>query len=396
MKHIFLLVDDDFPSTKAAPLMMRQLAREFHRQGYNVFLISPSSEVQGHFEINEEEGISIVHFYSPPLKNVNKLKRAIRESLLSYRLFRTRKLFFRQGKSLLVYYSPSIFFGPFVCYMKKRLNCVSYLILRDIFPQWAVDTGIMSKYSPIYIYFKIFEFINYYAANRIGVQTTSNLDFFTQYPKFKQKAEVLFNWFDSSKLNTGNGLRERYELEDKIIYFFGGNIGHAQDMMNIFRLAKVMQPYEKAFFLLVGKGDEFDLLKEQIQSFGLKNILLLPQVPQNEYFEMLSQIDIGLFSLHSGHLTQNIPGKTFGYMAYSKPILGSINQGNDLLRIVMDNEAGLVSINPDDDAFFSNACMLLNSEELRMKFGQNGRQLIDSVFSVASSVKQIVNVVEQR
>ncbi len=389
--NIFLIVDDDFPSTKAAPLMMRQLAHEFKRKGHDVVLISPSAEVNGKYEVHEEQDIEIIHFYSPPLKNVNRILRTIRESLLSFRLFRCRKVFLRPGASVLVYFSPSIFFGPFVSYLKKKLKCKSYLVLRDIFPQWTVDAGLMSVHSPIYCYFKTFECINYKAANVIGVQTTHCLDYFKKY----QNTEVLYSWFDNmEQLYSGSGLRKRYGLEDKIIYFFGGNIGHAQDMMNVFRLAKAMQPYEKAFFLLVGKGDEFDLLKEQIQNHGLKNILLLSQVPQSEYFEMLSQVDIGLFSLHSGHLTQNIPGKTFGYMAYSKPILGSINQGNDLLHIVMDNEAGLVTVNPDDTAFFNNALMLLNSEELRMKFGQNGRKLIDSVFSVENAARQILKAVE--
>ena len=165
---------------------------------------------------------------------------------------------------IIIYYSPSIFFGAFVKKLKKLWNCKSYLILRDIFPQWTIDNNILKENSIITKYFRYFEKLNYDAADRIGLMSYKNKQWFDNYYR-NNKSETLHNWTKSTNLEKKfNKYRKKFNLEDKIIYFYGGNIGHAQDMMNIFRLALKMKDHKKAHFLIVGAGDEYDLLKKEI------------------------------------------------------------------------------------------------------------------------------------
>ena len=175
-----------------------------------------------------------------------------------------------------------------------------------------------------------------------------------------------------------------------MVFFYGGNVGVAQDMDNLIRLAARLQDEPSAYFLIVGDGSEVPRLKAAIAERGLTNIALHPAVGQREYISMLSEFDIGLISLDRGLKTQNFPGKMLGYMYHAMPMLASINPGNDLQTILEAHEAGLVCVNGDDDRFAAHARRLLADAELRNRLGRNARSLLESTFSASGAAGQIL------
>lgn len=391
---ICLIVDDYMPdSIKVAAKMMHELAIEFQKDGHIVTVIAPNPTLNTNLDIITLNGIKICRFKSGEIKNVSKVKRAINETLLSYKAWSICNSIFKNDKhDLIVYYSPSIFFGTLVKKLKKLWNAPSYLILRDLFPQWVIDNGMLNENSLITKYFKYFETLNYDGADMIGLMSQKNLDWFNKKHNYKYKTELLYNWAsDTLNLNKNIKYREKLSLEDKIIYFYGGNMGHAQDMMNLIRLAKNMQEFPKAHFLFVGAGDEVEIIKNAVKEQNIINITILPPVNQKEFLEILSQVDVGLFTLNYNHKTHNFPGKLLGYMCESKPILGSINPSNDLKEVVEDANAGFISINGKDDLLFENAKKLLD-DKTRKTIGANAKQLLKDSFSVKSTIKQILKL----
>ncbi len=105
---------------------------------------------------------------------------------------------------------------------------------------------------------------------------------------------------------------------------------------------------------------------------------------------MLTEFDVGLILLNRKFKTQNFPGKMLGYMLHSMPILASINPGNDLQDILEEKQAGLVSINGDDQQFHDNAVRLIEDVNLRRQLGANARFLMESTFSVSRAAQQIL------
>jgi glycosyltransferase involved in cell wall biosynthesis len=304
---------------------------------------------------------------------------------------RGRQFFKDNPCDLIIYYSPTIFFGSLVKRLKKKFRCPSYLILRDLFPQWAVDAGILRK-GLVYHYLKWKERQHHEAADIIGVQSPANLLYFRENGLDKKyRLEVLYNWttLEEKSILPGDH-RKRLGLQGKVVFFYGGNIGIAQDMDNVVRLAVNLQNEPDAYFLLVGEGSEVPRLRAEIASKGLMNIAIHPAVGQREYLSMLSEFDVGLISLDHSLKTQNFPGKMLGYMYYSTPMLASINPGNDLKVILEDNEAGLVCINKDDETFATFARRLLADEALRLRLGRNARALLESTFSVSGAARQIL------
>ena len=168
------------------------------------------------------------------LKNIGKIRRTINEMLLPLEVlgywFFNREI---RKTELIVTYSPTIFWGMAIKVMKCCHKAKNYLILRDIFPQWAVDSGIIGKYSPITLLFRLFERINYSAADIIGVQSPGGRLYFQNTPYLK-KVKVLYNWVELAPSNNQTlGIREKYHWNDKVLFFYGGNMGLAQDMDNL-------------------------------------------------------------------------------------------------------------------------------------------------------------------
>ncbi|TGL98122.1 glycosyltransferase WbuB [Leptospira barantonii] len=394
--RICIVVDDYMPhSTKIAAKMMHDLAKGFLTLGHKVVVVTPGPELNKPYEITDLDGVRIYRFRSGQIKNVSKIKRAINESLLSWRAWRAlRKIFNEESNELILYYSPSIFWGPLINKLKKLWKARSYLVLRDFFPQWAIDNGLLGKNSLITKYFKFFESLNYRSADRIGIQSPKNLEWFqTQFAR-RKGTEVLYNWAENSSNNSKTNFksyRSTLGLDGKVVFFYGGNIGHAQDMSNIVRLAENVKEYPKAHFLLIGSGDEVELVRDSVQRKSLNNLTLLDPVSQDEFKRILAEFDIGLFSLHKNHQTHNFPGKVLGYMVEGMPILGCVNPGNDLKDVIENAKAGFVSVSGEDSLLKENAIRLMD-ESLRNSMGLNAKKLLEDRFSISSAMSQILDV----
>ncbi|GAL24290.1 putative glycosyltransferase [Vibrio variabilis] len=144
----------------------------------------------------------------------------------------------------------------------------------------------------------------------------------------------------------------------------------------------------------MGQGDEVDLLQQKQKEWHLDNVTYWPSVPQDEFKQLLKQVDVGLFSLSKHHKTHNFPGKLLGYMVESKPMLGSVNGGNDLIELVNDSSAGIVHVNGEDEKLLQSARELLDSEEYRKTLGSNGYQLLSREFSVEAIASQLLSITE--
>ncbi|RHX91213.1 glycosyltransferase WbuB [Leptospira yasudae] len=396
--RICIVVDDYLPeSMKVAAKMMHELAVGLKSVGHEVTVITPGIGVSFSFKVDEFDGLKVLRFYSGPIKNISKVRRLINEILLSWRSWKTLKGYLVSNPhDFIIYYSPSIFWFGLIRKLKQIWNAPAYLILRDLFPQWVVDAGLIKENGIITAFLRYCEKKNYKVADRIGVQSPANERWFLEKHGEFKNVQVLYNWASSLRFqNSQIQFREKLKLQNKIVFFYGGNLGQAQDMMAILRLAKRMSSHNEAHFLLVGAGDEFELVERKIATENISNVTLMSAVPQEEYKKMLSEFDIGLFTLNGKHRTHNFPGKILEYMAQGKPILGSINPGNDLQEVIQSGKAGFVSVSGEDDLFYRNALQLLD-KNIREKCGKNSEILLRSKFSVDSAISAILRTSENQ
>jgi glycosyltransferase involved in cell wall biosynthesis len=389
--RILLLVDCYVPNTKSSATQMHDLAMEFQRREHEVVVLTPSDKISADVEIATEEGVRVVRVRTRKIKGASRVFRAVEEIRLSSVIWRRAKRFLRAHPAdLIVFYSPTIFWSALVKRLKSVWGCPAYLILRDIFPAWAVDAGAL-RTGLVYRFFRRREIQQYEVADHIAVQSPANLGYFSrEFAARRYPVEVLYDWANLHEEDLpATNYRKRLGLDGKVVFFYGGNLGVAQDVDNIVRLAARLSPEDHIRFLLVGDGSEAARLRGALAENGLHTVQVLPAVSHREYLAMLSEFDVGLLSLDRRLKTHNVPGKLLGYMYWSKPTLASINPGNDLFEILEKNSAGLCVLNGDDKSLALAALRLANDANLRASIGRNARQLLERDFSVVHAVSQI-------
>ena len=408
---IALLVDVYIPVAQAAAVMMHDLAKEIQSRGHDVTIITPTASIDSPWETEQIDGIKVVRVKTPDFKNIKRsstnpiarklanIKRGFIEGRLSSFMWQSAEDYFKNNKSdLIVYYSPTIFFGELVQKLKTLWQAPSYMIIRDIFPQWLVDAGEISPLHPGLWYMRHKEKINYKAADTIGIQSPANKNYFIENGYDHGKTfNVIFNWTDNNRFMPATGKwRKEFGFEETdVIFFFGGAFTEAQDMPNLLRLAENIADIPNAKFLFVGKGAKYDEVDVIIKSRNLTNVVLRPAVDHETFLEIMADIDIGLITLRQNLRTHNVPGKLLDYLVFGKPVLASLNAGNDLSNILNESGAGFAFENSEDDKLAEAARKLATNKSLRESAGHKGLELQRKQFSVTRAADQILKDIDK-
>lgn len=383
--RLLLVVDVFTPTRTSAAVQMHDLAAALSQMGHTCTVVTPDHRINDSFVLEQSHGFSVLRVRSTALKQIGLIRRALREVWLSTRMwkgFRNSPLLQERFDGV-VFYSPTIFLGRFISKLKKLYRCPAYLILRDVFPDWTADLGEMRK-GPHYWFFKAVAKYQYHVADAIGIESEGNRKYFQD----SQKVELLDNWIAVESDDADYALPR--ELVAKTILVYAGNMGVAQDMDNLLRLARRLGDRSDVRLLLVGSGTERSRLEREVRSAALSNVVFLPEVAPAELRTLLRQCQIGVLSLDKRLKTHNVPGKLLSYLEAGLPVLGSVNPGNEVKRLVDESGVGLISWNGDDNAFADAAMRLIDEQNERQQMGLAARDICQSRFSSKRAASQIL------
>jgi glycosyltransferase involved in cell wall biosynthesis len=341
--------------------------------------------------------VQVLRLAALTTKDVGYVRRTIAEALLPFKMLRgIRRSALRSVQwDAAVWYSPSIFLGLLVGALKRSANCRSYLILRDIFPEWAVDMGILRK-GFAYRFFKWVESYQYAVADVIGVQSASNLGYLAEWAnKPGRRLEILHNWLAAAP-DTGCSINvAKTPLAGRTIFVYAGNMGVAQGMDILLDLATRMKDRRDVGFLFVGRGSDASRLRTLAAARALDNVVFRDEIDPAEMPGLLRQCHIGIVALDPRHRTHNVPGKFLAYMQAGLPVLARVNAGNDLAAMVAAEHVGIAYVGESLDAFESLAAQLCNNEPMREEMSSNARRLAESAFSVTAVAGQITKALSE-
>ncbi len=389
------IITDSFPPLKnSGAIQIRDLSIEFVRQGHEVVVITPSSEIINPYLLSEMDKVQVLILKAPKIKDIGYFRRAIGEYFMPFIMIRhlKRNSLIDNNLDGIITYAPSIFLGPLANMLKKKNNCKNYLILRDIFPQWAVDVGLLSNYGLPYYLLKRVERYLYSTADIIGVQTPANLKYFNENVVYRTgHIEVLQNWLAVNKSKTCSIVVENSILKGRKIFVYAGNMGVAQGLSVFTDLVDSLSTQKSIGFLFVGRGNAVVSLRQAVKARGLDNILIYDEIEPQEIHALYQQCDVGIISLDKRHKTHNIPGKFLSYMQSGLPVLAAINSGNDLEHIINSNKVGCVSTNHSVDVLKKLVEEIV--ENVLSDDGTKNRclKLYKDMFSPKKAVEQIIN-----
>lgn len=394
--RIVLIADTFFPLRTSGAVQLRDLSQEFVRQGHQLTVLLPSSDLNEQWRIEELTGIRILRLKAPKTKDISYVWRTINEFLMPFAMLRNlRKSPLAQEKwDGVAWYSPTIFLGPIVSALKRTNSCRSYLIIRDIFPEWAADMGLMSR-GFIYRVFKAIANYQYSVADVIGVQSPGNRAYFTDWLVGHNRCvEVLQNWLANAPVTGCSISIDKTVLAGRKIFVYAGNMGVAQGMCILLDLAERLKYRLDVGFLFVGRGSEAQRLRADARQRGLENVVFFDEIDPAEIPGLYAQCNVGLIALDPRHKTHNIPGKFLSYMQAGLPVLASINPGNDLVELISTEQVGRVCTDTSVDRMAANALELIDTFGQITGFKNRCHALAARLFSPEIAVKQIVSALQ--
>ena len=392
MMRIALIADAYPPMRSSGAVQLRDLSKEFFRQGFLTTVLIPSAELEVPWLLEEMNGVQVLRLKAPKTKDIDYVRRTVGEFLMPFMMLHNlRKSPLANVKwDGVVWYSPTIFLGPIVSVLKKGSKCRSYLIIRDIFPEWAVDMGLLRR-GLVYGFFKAVECYQYSVANVIGVQTLANLSYFDHWiQRDKQRVEVLQNWL-ADEPDTGCSIVvAEGPLAGRKIFVYAGNMGVAQGMDVLLDMAEQLQGRKDIGFLFVGRGHDAERLQRKANTSGLNNVAFYDEIDPKEIPGLYAQCHIGLVALDPRHKTHNIPGKFLSYMQCGLPVLATINPGNDLETLITTERVGRVCSDSSIVNLQRQAEELIDAITVDPEISFRCKSLSARLFSPEVAVNQII------
>jgi glycosyltransferase involved in cell wall biosynthesis len=369
---------------------MRDLAAELVKSGHDPTVIIPDRQLATPWAVQSERGVRVLRVAAADFRAGGNVHRAIVEACLPFVLYRglRRSPLRSEAWDAVVWYSPSIFFGPLVWLMRRTRRFSTYLILRDIFPEWTLDLGIMRK-GPAYAFFKAVAALQYRIADTIGIQSPSNAVYLRRWSAGR-RIEVLQNWLAPAP-NAGCRLTvASTSLAGRTVFVYIGNMGVAQSLDIFLDAAELLQQRADIGFLFVGRGTDSKRLATEASARKLRNMLFHDEIEPEESSGLLAQCHVGLVALDPRHKTHNVPGKFLSYMQAGLPVLARVNAGIDLADLIEREQLGSVYFGDSTQELAQAMERLADSPQERERMATRARAVYEHSFSPSAAVRQIV------
>lgn len=334
------------------------LMREFLKNGHEVFIASPAerrndmptSVIEYNSSKDWHAHLHILKIRTGNIQKTNFVEKGISTILLEKQLKNGIKKYFSDVKfDVVLYTTPPITLVKPVLYIKKRDGAYSYLMLKDIFPQNAVDIEIISKSGLkgiLYKYFRQKEKILYKISDTIGCMSKANVDYIRNQNKYliNRTIEVCPNSVEVMDLSVDEfqrkQIREKYGIpEDKTVFVYGGNLGKPQGIHFLIECLRNCHN-DDAFFLIIGNGTEYSRIENYIKENEPKCVKLLNRLPQADYDAMIGSCDVGLIFLDHRFTIPNFPSRLLGYMQAKIPVLAATDPNTDIGKTIVDGGFG--------------------------------------------------------
>jgi glycosyltransferase involved in cell wall biosynthesis len=376
----------------------QDLLRKFRNEGHHVTIICPNerryNQTTKFVHLN---GVSILKVWTPNFQKTNIIEKGITTLFIENIFFFAIKKYINYRKfDLILYSTPPITYTNLIKRIKKAAHAKTYLLLKDIFPQNAVDLRIMKNNSLIYNYFRRKEIILYQISDHIGCMSLENMKYLLKHnPEIDfQKVEVNPNSIEIRSRNKHSQKKdevlEKYGIpKNKVLFLFGGNLGLPQGIQFLKQHIKYCKPIINSYFLIVGNGTEFGQLKIWIEQDNISNACLISELSKFEFDQLLNIVDVGLIILNPLFTIPNFPSRLLSYLENKLPVICATDVSTDIGRIAEANNFGFNCLTSDSETFFDYIIKLLNSE-LRLTMGENGYQFLQNEYSSDISYNKII------
>lgn len=376
------------------------LLRTLRDKGHNVYSVSPyERRIAKNTDLVCEHGIHSLRVKIGNITKCNTIEKGISTLLVESQYKNAIKKYFSDVKFDLVLYStPPITLVNVIKYVKQRDNATSYLMLKDIFPQNAVDLGMLSKKGMMGILYRFFRHKEkklYSVSDHIGCMSKANCDYVinNNHDVDPDKVEICPNSIEVVDVSLTEkekiAMRNKYGIPlNKKVFVYGGNLGKPQGIPFIIDCLKTQQNNEDVYFLIVGDGTEFHKLKAYFDEANPQNMKLMRRLPKDDYDRMIAACDVGMIFLDHRFTIPNFPSRLLSYMQAHLPVFACTDPNTDVGKIITEGGFGWWC-ESDDAAAFMDIMAKINADCI-VEYGNRAFDYLKSNYTSEIAYKTIM------
>ena len=403
MNILFLTMSSGFANIEARGIYT-DLMRKFRDEGHEVYIIHPNERRTGRpTEVKNKGRIHCLGVRTLNVTKTNVVEKGIGQLMLESQFKRALKRFFGGVKfDVILYSTPPITFNNVIKYAKKASGgkALTYLLLKDIFPQNAVDMGMLSKTGVkgvLYNMFRRKEEELYRISDYIGCMSPANVRYVLDHnPEVdSEKVEVAPNSYDvdSSSCNPQKEeiaeIRKKYEIPtDKPVLIYGGNLGIPQGIPFLMECMEANADREDCHFVIVGSGTYYQRLAEWFKKRKPKAVTVMKGLPKADYDKLVSTCQVGLIFLDYRFTIPNFPSRLLSYLEYKMPIIACTDPNCDTGIIARENGFGMYTPSNDVKAFTHAVDSMLGSDIKAM--GERGYEFLMANYLVEHTYNAVM------
>lgn len=385
------------------------LMRKFRDEGHNVYIVTAAERRLGQeTSLVESHGVHILNVKTLNVQKTSIVEKGIGTLLMENQFKAAIKKYIGDVEfDLITYSTPPITFTNVVKYLKrKNPQAVSYLQLKDIFPQNAVDIGMMSKTGIkglLYKFFRKKEQALYKASDFIGCMSPANVNFVLEHnPEIDAtRVEVAPNSIEltpelsaseerAKRSTEQTYIRYKYQLpSDRPILIYGGNLGKPQGIDYLVKCLDANKNRKDCYFVVVGSGTEYPRLEAWYNANLNLNVKLMKGLPKADYDLLVRSCDVGMIFLDHRFTIPNYPSRLLSYLENKMPVLCATDVNTDIGKIAEENGYGYWCESNSVEAFTRILDKMIHSD--RKAMGEKGYQFLKENYLVEHTYRAIVS-----
>jgi glycosyltransferase involved in cell wall biosynthesis len=378
------------------------LMRKFRDEGHQVYIVSPRERRKGEkTRLYETGGVRILGVRTLNLQKTNVIEKGIGQVLVETQFKKAIKKHLGNTKvDSILYSTPPITFPKVIQFLKQtNPQAKTYLLLKDIFPQNAVDLGMMSKSGVkgfLYRFFRKKEKKLYTLSDHIGCMSPANVRYVVEHnPEVNpEKVEVAPNSYDSMEFvaptkEQVDEIRAKYDLPtDKPVFIYGGNLGKPQGIPFLIQCLEANKNRTDCHFVVIGNGTEYGKMEAWYKATQPASVSVLSTLSKEDYDRLVRACDVGLIFLDYRFTIPNYPSRLLPYLMEKKPIIAATDPNCDTGSIAEQNGYGYWCPSNDVSAFTQCVDKMLKSDLVQM--GENGYQFYLNNYTVEHTYNAIM------
>ena len=380
------------------------LLRNLQNKGNKIFVVSPLErrlKLKSNLTITENS--QILNIKTLNIQKTNLLEKGLATLVIEYQYLFAIKKYFKEVKfDIIVYSTPPITFSKVINYIKKRDSAFSYLLLKDIFPQNAIDLKLFRRNGLIHKFFLKKEKQLYVISDYIGCMSQANVDYIKKHNPNLDFNKILINPnsiypnYTNYSLSDKESVKEKYQIPlDKKIFIYGGNLGKPQGLDFLLETIRLTKRYD-VYFLIVGSGTELSRIKSWFKKNKPKNATLIPMLTKIDYDNLLPACDVGLIFLNKKFTIPNYPSRLLSYMEMKMPIIAATDKNSDIGMDIEKNKCGFGILSGDIKAMHNAINRLMDEVDLFNEMKENSWIFLNKDFHVDRSSKLIMKSINEK